>query len=473
MNITDVATVDPTFKAYRRTITLAYSIEREAAYHQKVHPHAYSPAHAKAAEAALASLNALNSALRLDSTELNSHTLGEPLLRLPVRSILDSIFLGLPAPGRAQYTDLEQAVIDGMNTAGRQARAYAHQSRLAWEIAYRTKQGWFGVFNTLTVAPGNYHKVFSKRSRAFQDYIRKMDRIFAQAAYGSIRNAKGKEYHTYFAVVEEGAKHGRLHIHVVHMFKALPPQCLDPNRALSRPARRELTGLKTHWPYGFSSPIMVRYSPQDAYGRKGFRWPIDSRTNAPLVIKSPLHLAGYLSKYITKSYHSKKRSELLWRIRKSQRLGQHVLTELLSTLTLPQLLAVASCRSLHPKLNNSRIPTRQLTQAALRTYNLRAASSKTPVSSLAEMGALIEPIPSLLTSLRGSTRTTQINSLQNATDTLTRIIKDADAFEQARGALKRAAKLINERYFHKGYTYGTTSSADHIYAAAPAYAEAG
>jgi len=469
MKITDLTIVDPTYRAFRKLTTLAQTIEQNAEYYQKYHSALYSPRHATAASAALARLTDLKSGLRLDSTELNSHTLGQPELRLPVKDILAAIFTGLPMPGKAQHSPLEQALIDNMNTAGRQARCASHEARLAWEIAYRASQGWFMLFNTLTVAPGEYYKVFHPESDAFQKYIRQIDNLCAKAAYGSTRNAKGKEYHTYCAVIEEGAKHGRLHIHVLHLFSHLPAEAQDPNKALRVPYRRELNVFKARWLHGFTSPIMVRYSPQDAYGKKGYRWPYDNRTQQSYLIKSPLHIAGYMSKYITKTYTSKKRTENLWRIRRTRNLGQTIPQELLSTLTPSQLLAVASCNSLNTKINNRKIPRAILQQEALRQYNQRRNhhSSKNPIPSLAEMGEHIVRTPSPLHSLRGSTRTTITNSLQRHTHTLTQAIKDTDEFDNAWRALKASAYALNQKYFRKSYLQGTTSNADHLYSTAP------
>jgi len=460
--------VDPTYRAFRKLSTLAETIQRQAEYYQKHHSDRWSPNHEKLTHAALDRVASLRSALRLDSTEFNSHTLGEPEIRLPVKDILAGIFTGLPMPGKAQHSPLEQALIDNMNTAGRQARCAQHEARLAWEIAYRASQGWYMIFNTLTVAPGQYYKVFHPDSDAFQTYIRTIDNLCARAAYGSTRNAKGKEYHTYCAVIEEGAKHGRLHIHVLHLFSHLPAEAQDPNKALRVPYRRELNVFKARWLHGFTSPIMVRYSPQDAFGKKGYRWPYDNRTQQSYLIRSPLHIAGYMSKYITKTYTSKKRTLNLWRIRRTRNLGQAIPTELLLMLTPQQLLAVASCTSLNMKINNRKMPRAILQQEALRQYQKRrnCQSSKNRAPSLAEMGEHIVPILSPLHSLRGSTRTTIINSLQKHTHTLTQAIKDTDEFDNAWRALKASAYAINQKYFLKSYIQGTTSNADHLYSTA-------
>jgi len=95
---------------------------------------------------------------------------------------------------------------------------------------------WYVVFNTLTVNKEAYTKVFTKGSKVWQEYVRKCDKFFGVAANGSYSKAlkaraKGDEFHNYFAVVEEGGKTGRLHIHVLHFFKTLPDSFSDPNRS--------------------------------------------------------------------------------------------------------------------------------------------------------------------------------------------------------------------------------------------------
>jgi len=114
---------------------------------------------------------------------------------------------------------LEKVLFEG-SVVGRAAEL---KRRLAIELEQRNCEGWFIVFNTLTVSNYYLSKVFgNKDAKEFELYIRSLDRLFAKAAYGSVRAAKDKEYHSYFAVVERGSETGRLHIHCIHIFKSLP-----------------------------------------------------------------------------------------------------------------------------------------------------------------------------------------------------------------------------------------------------------
>lgn len=464
MRITDLATIDPQYKEIRKAVTLAETLTRRLAYHEK-HTELLSDDHRTRANELIRTLETYTNC-RLDRDELKSNTpWGGSLLQAPTREILAWTFNGLREPGPAQHDYLTQTIVEQMNQAGRDKRAAEHSKALAYEIAYRSQQGWFIIFNTLTVAPGNYYQVFSATSAAFRDYIRDVDRKLAAAAHGSYRNAqKQNDYHTYFAVVEEGAKNGRLHIHVVHLFSHLPAGSEDPNKALAIPTRRELNTFKANWKYGFTSPIMVRFAPNDAYGQAGYRWPYDLKTNAPLLIRSNQALAGYMAKYITKSYSSNKRSDTLWRVRKSQKLGRKLLAELLSTLTPQHLLAIASHPELNVRLNNQKIPPAMLRQAALRKFR-QSLSIDEHRSFLTKAVTNLQPLPSLLHSSRGLTRDSIIHSLRNTTHTLAMFINEEDTSD-AWYALKQRARLINRNYFRETIRrYGTTSTRDHLYAA--------
>lgn len=469
MRITDVCVVSPEFKQYRKAVTLAETINKRLQYHTKNSKGQIRHVHVQRAKNLLEDL-ATYTASRLDRDELKSNTpWGASMLRAPTREVVSWVFQGLPEPGPAQHDDLTAMIVNQMNELGRTQRAAQHQRTLAYEIAYRAQQGWFMIFNTLTVAPGEYYKVFSPKSTAFRDYIRDIDRKLAKATHGSVRNAqKAEDYHTYFAVVEEGAKNGRLHIHVVHLFANVPAGSEDPNKALAIPMRRELNTFKSNWRYGFSSPIMVRYAPNDAYGQLGYRWPYDLKTGGPKKVNSPIALASYMAKYITKSYISPKRTDTLWRVRKTQRLGRQLLTELLSTLTPPQLLAIASCPSLNTKLNNQKIPPAMLRQEALRSYQSGQCTADTS-TTLQQMAKLLEPLPSLLHSSRDTTLTITTSNRQSIGLIRTNVQGDEATFEDAWAALKSAAQNIDKKYFRNStHAYGTTSTRDHLYAASSA-----
>lgn len=467
MNITDATKASRHFRQYRKCLSLIQSIESRLAWYLKHMPDRVSPAHIAGAQRTCAQLTQISQIItRLDSNELKSHTLKygpryDDLIRRPTRDLLWDVFHTLPQPRPGQKTVMEQSIIDLMTEAGRNQRAEAHKAALMYEIAYRAAQGWYMIFNTLTVEDGNYNKVFTKDGAPFRDYIRHVSRLSAQASYGSIRNAIGKEHHTYFAVIEEGAKNGRLHIHVLHALQNLPKGSRDPNRALAIPYRRELSSLKALWPYGTSSPLMVRYSPLDAFGKAGYRWPYDTKKEKPMLVKSPLAIAGYMSKYIVKSYVSPKRSKLLWRVRKTQRLGNALIQELLSTLTPPQLLAVANCPSLNLKLNNKKIPAQLLRLQALLAYS-RLSTVDNP--SLLAICKDLQPALSPLRAWRASNPNGRTFNPQKTGSTKTETIKGEDISDATWETLKAASSELSNRYLRVSTKpSGTTSTRDLIF----------
>jgi len=438
MKISDVATVNSTFRLYRKVRTLSASIEKRLDYYTRKCPDLL-PRHTEKATEALQTLSTI---ARLDIYELNSQTTPLPsLLVKPVKEVMAAIFDGLPLPGKAQHSALEAELVRQMTMAGRDARGTAHRTTLAYHIALRAKS--FMLFDTLTVAPGEYYKVFHRESTAFQTYLRKVKALTTN--------------HEYFAVVEEGAQYGRLHIHVLHFMDTLPPHATDPNYGRIIPDRRELTAFKALWPYGFSSPLMVRYSPLDAYGSAGYRWPYDTRTKKAYTIGSPQRISSYMTKYITKSYSSKKRETYLWRIRKTHGLGLKLLAELLSMLTPPQLLQIASDPSLHPRLNQSRIPPRLLRLAALRLYQ-----NSTTITKLAALASTLSPVPSPLLSLRASISGAQSHNPQNSIPSSISTSNDT-ATSETWAAIKKAAQALDQKYFARSnYKGGTASVRDHI-----------
>ena len=64
----------------------------------------------------------------------------------------------------------------------RKARKYDLSFRLKAECLLREKQGWFFIFNTLTVDSRNLETVFGKNSSAWTDYVRMVDRVITRAA---------------------------------------------------------------------------------------------------------------------------------------------------------------------------------------------------------------------------------------------------------------------------------------------------
>lgn len=492
MRITDIVKADKHYRQWRKAKTLLQSLERRSNFYSK--RQLLLPKHINREAMARAELrgyvDAYNAAehvdpseasqthepkniYRLDKDEFNSLTL-ETLLKEPTRETLDWIYEGLPVPGKKQYTDLEVAIMENMNTAGIKMRSDQHRLSLMFEIAYRVQQNYYMIFNTLTVQPESYHHVFTKESRAFKNYIRTFEALSNsnRSKRSDLRTSapirdqtNSAPQNTYFACVEEGAKNGRLHIHCLHFVHTLPNAAHDPNAGRSVPDRRELPVYKRCWSYGFSSPIMVRYSPNDAYGQTGFRWPYDNRTASPLKISSPLALGNYMSKYISKSYISKKRSNILWRVRKSHSLGTTIIQELLSTLTQQDLLNISTNDLLKVKFGQYRVPPSLLRLKALQRYNAQRPHYTPETSpSLMTLAQGLSPRPSPLQYSEGSIQGGLENNQRSIGNTRITALSAGASFDETSERLFFAAKKLTEKYFRDtSYEYGTTTIRDYIW----------
>lgn len=440
MRISEIVQVSAEAREWRKKQTLKQTLIFHDNYYSKHYPHLISQT----------DKNKYNETIdRLDRDVFISR--GQS-----VRAIIASIWPNCPPRKKAILTDLDRAMVDLMDETGRRARASAHAFNLSSEIAYRTSgKPCFIVFNTLTVRQGAYYAVFSKDSAEFKNYIRR----FAQSVTD----------HTYFAAVEEGGTTGRLHIHVLHMFNSLPTQWTDPNRGRFIPNHWEITQIKQMWPHGHSTPLAVRYSPKDAYGLQMWRWPNDRATQQPYRIRSPQAFATYMTKYITKGYTSKKRAKLLWRVRKSHSLGRQLLNELCNPLSINSLLLLTTDETISLKLNNRTIPRQLLRLAALR--NLQGRHYMTPFNdytNLMEHAKISTPRPSLLRSLRASTLTKREYNLPSITTTLTSQCFAEATYEQYRTEIEHSRFRLDQTYYRRSLNgYGTTSTADHIYAKSP------
>ena len=224
------------------------------------------------------------------------------------------------------------------------ARKYELSTRLRYEMHFRLKQGWFVLFNTLTCDAQNIHRVFEAGSLDWSNYIRSVDRAIGSKVHGSWRNAvfarrNGDEFHTYFAVVERGTEHGRLHIHVLHFMKDLPFGYACPNRGLLVPNKREYASFKCFWSFGFSSPVAVRINLSDAWSKIGWRWPVSIQNGNYTPVKSshPDAVCSYIGDYITDileyNNDNNRKVGIQWRTRLSRKLGLLPLEILLKKLS--------------------------------------------------------------------------------------------------------------------------------------------
>lgn len=463
MRVSDAVKVDHEYRHYRKAQTLLATITDRLEWYQANLPREVTDLH-------LARAAGISSALEREISgpklvwEINTSITRRPILTLPIEQILDYIFYKLPKPRPAKYSDQEESIIELMTMRARQLAANQHKFLCMCEIAYRAKQNWYMIFNTLTVRPGEFYNVFSKNNGVFKQYVRKMDRLAAASAFGTIRAAIGRDYHSHFAVTEEGGQNGRLHIHSLHFQKEPPIGSYDPNSGKQRPTERELHCLKNIWPYGRQAPIIVRYSPIDAWGRAGYRWPIDVGTNEPLLIQSPQALANYMAKYIKKGYNSCQRANLLWRVKKSHKLGLQILKMMTDEMTTPTLLILTTADNMRAKLNNQMIPQNLLRLSSLRSLRDRLSTTKSNNSTLTDIAKLATPRLSPLHYSRASIQTIQTNNQQSMQFLSTLGLFTEDTFKTAWKELQNAAERYNKTYFPPNTgVQGTTSTRDHLY----------
>jgi len=328
----------------------------------------------------------------------------------------------------------EEWILDAMakvKKKGLQARVSEMSWRLKEEIELRVSQGWYCVFNTLTVRNEDYTKVFETGSRLWAFYIRDIDRIVGSLVHGSIPKAAKlrveSPYHTYFGVVERGSRAGRLHIHVVHLMKEIPPSWKrDPNRGSAVPEKRIIDPLREFWPYGWSMPTAARFSGEDPFGRLGWRWPVKNKL--PITAKPPAALAFYLAKYITKSYASDKGNEQ-WRTRMSRGFGQQRIwraSEMCETESLLEVLKYHGKirQLLHPR--EMKIPETMCRLIMLKILLKRKKSEMDDIepngwvkSTARKLLLAVAPRPPIVARLRSLMRTTTNSNSPNSTNTET------------------------------------------------------
>jgi len=283
---------------------------------------------------------------------------------------------------RKKYNQLriEKAILEDVAKQNYANRKTDLESRLTYECELRVKQGWYIIFNTLTVDTQHYNSVFEVGSKKWGDYVRRFDREIATASYGSVRKAIGLEYHSYFAVIERGTNTGRLHIHVLHFCKKLPSGAYDPNKNCGQPIRREIDVIKKYWKWGTSTPIAVRMSPNDSYGQLQWRWPKSRQEDGSYIglpIKSPGATVGYVAKYLDKPINGKKKEITPWRVRISRKLGIIPVEKLLKQLSLKQLRMLVTSPLINSiKILGKRIPKTTTKMMASQEYLHRMKNSK-------------------------------------------------------------------------------------------------
>lgn len=284
--------------------------------------------------------------------------------------------LGFYLPKKSRMQTADKIFWEYVAQMSRKSAVNNHIFRLVNEAYLRKQQGWYPVFNTLTVDSRSIDLVFKKGSRIWRNHIRSIERAVRIAAYGSSRANPEKQVISYFSVVERGSVAGRLHIHYLMWLKALPLKSYDPNQWLVKqgigedcPRSREINRLKQYWRFGFSSPIAVRTGYDDPYAKLGWKWPV-SRDEAGNYTAIPLtdirQICQYVVKYLTKDYSSDYGGMKLWRTRQNRTHGLIQLQTILSKLKIPILLRLMALKKTPLMMFSRWIPIRLLRWQALK-----------------------------------------------------------------------------------------------------------
>lgn len=288
----------------------------------------------------------------------------------PTKDYLVDTF-GIDLAAKTEWPEPEKFLLEFMKDKANKGRREERKQIIALEIIEKNYQGWYGVFNSLTVAEHCVNDVFGRNAKAWPEYLRKVDNGLRKAAGLKHREFKRKDWHTFCAVIERGTTGTkRLHIHVLHMFRVLPKGARDPNHGRSLPKYRELSCMKVYWQYGWSTPEMLRINSSDAYARAGYVWPVEKPKGAStyrrMRASSPEKAAGYMAKYVVKPGKEK----LLWRTRATRNYGRVIIQEITerSNNRILEVLAVSKNASLMFSKSGIKIPMRLLRIESLKEW---------------------------------------------------------------------------------------------------------
>ena len=323
--------------------------------------------------------------LRLDSPNITIHTSEQALeneykprakqLRTygSGKDLIETVFGERPTSSPSDEPEVQEFLA---LLKEKQINRYKAECFFRWDLALTeaAHAGWFFIFDTLTLKPGHYQSFLDNPTKSFNQYIVKTKRNISKVIYGSQRwPGKSEDFHKYFAVVERGAKTGRLHIHCLHMCKELPWGSSDPNvlRPRGRRTYREINAMKGYWNDGISMPIAVRLHPADAYGKRNWVWP-DQATKSGIIKPHPIGtvvlLANYMGKYLGKALGDQSWHKMgIRRVRQTNRLGETTLLHWTRKQTLTRLLAILATPDLPLiRLRNRPVTTTMLKKAIAR-----------------------------------------------------------------------------------------------------------
>ena len=303
--------------------------------------------------------------------------------------------------------DVEVLCYERARHRARKSKYLDYVYRIERETEDAVDNGWYPIFQTLTVTDNYYREVFTKGSRAWGNYIRDFERMIGRCLYRTVREAEaarssGDLFHKYFAVVEAGKQAGRLHIHVLHLCKALPNKVLaDPNLGSRLPLFRECRGLRHLWKYGNMTPIAVRLSGLDPFGRLGWRWPVEMVGDKyqPVEAKPVLALARYIAKYVNEAYLQENKREF-FRCRMTRNFGVRQIRSFVKRRSDHELEMLTEIQDQRPfqVLGQMTVPLTLMRREALRERLSRYSTEMqwTYVRGLQPQAGLIERLRSMM-----------------------------------------------------------------------------
>lgn len=314
-----------------------------------------------------------------------------------------------------------------------QARYDEYKQRLDAELYEASKNGWYVIFDTLTIDPLIEEKFF-KDENAIRDHVRKIGRLVNKACGRKARDSYTDVF-KFFGVPEYGKEKGRLHFHLLYLCKEMPYGSVDPNIGRKVRNLREIRALKI-WKYGFNAPIAVRYS-GDAFTKSGWLWPVDKK-GKPLDSKPVTAVGRYVAKYVTKDAKDRKRwirnnpnKKATFRIRMTRNFGKVLNLSMLSQAVLLEL----SC--LHDSVTKN---AKLLRKSARKTLSMSLAkmSIKNYLDQKPKTTGLLELLRGLTLKKHGYNRRSSIVSL-------TYPIKRMDISDECRQFIERYERAYISR----------------------------
>ena len=199
-----------------------------------------------------------------------------------------------------QETDAMKKALMKAGEGARAARREAWAWRTAAEMDSAIQRGWYAWMSTLTLDHGamnNAGEVIAEGWRRYKHAIE--DRIGPGGRAG--RKGDKNEWRSYIAVVELGTETQRLHLHAIWTAKDVPDAWkTDPNTHSPYATRTEIPAMAGLWRHGRTMDTAIRLSPEDAWGRLGWRWPRHKTKTEWAKVQHPGSVGRYLAQYVSK-----------------------------------------------------------------------------------------------------------------------------------------------------------------------------